>query len=373
MAKSELWEQRLRNLIENIAHGAILLDLDLNILFANKNAIDMLGWKTPNFIGESILNMLSNSIKDKLFTSLSDILSYSIPLTREVEVSIQNTPDLENKPTFRFFIKTFVDHSQSISGVSVTIEDISKETGLDIMKNQFIQNISHELRSPLFNIQSFLETLIDYYDQLPKQEKIDFLNIANQEVLRLTRLVNKALEIAKLGSKYKYQFEAVNIHSIAYQLINSYQFTAQDKNIGLSLELEEVSSVIGNHDLLFQIISNLLDNAIKFTSDSGHIVIRIFAYKHTNLGHRKFFDQTSITSFIRTEISDSGVGINAKRERFVLDTVFNPQKEFYSLKEIGLGLSIARDMIQKHSSKIYFRSEPKVGTTFWFDLKLCNL
>ncbi len=98
-------------------------------------------------------------------------------------------------------------------------------------KSQFISNVSHELRTPLFNIKSFIETLHEYGEELTQEERQEFLETANRETDRLTRLVNDVLDLSRLESSRTYHFEAVEIAQPVEQTLRTYQLNAKDKNI----------------------------------------------------------------------------------------------------------------------------------------------
>lgn len=365
-------QQKILNCIGNIAFGAIFLDLNLKILFANSMAIHILDWKNTEFLEKNILSCLSKTTEEKLSPILTKLSSCNRPLNEKVDIPAK---DENNQSQLYFFLNSFLDESQTnIEGIIITIQqNFGADYSPHHIKFKFIQNISHEFRSPLFNIQSVLETILDYYDDLSRNEKVELLHLANQEVFRLSRLVNRTANFNQLNSKREYQMQNVDIVSIAQQLINLYQFSAHSKNIYLSLELENSCSIKGNYDLLFQVIANLVDNAMKFTKKSGKIVIRIFEYKPTKQISPKFFKNINSNTFIRTEISDNGIGINMSKTAYSLENILLPTNTLLSFPSVGLGLTIVQDIISKHCSKIYVKSESNVGTSFWFDLNLFNL
>ena len=122
---------------------------------------------------------------------------------------------------------------------------------LNEAKSQFISNVSHELRTPLFNIKSFIETLQEYGDSLQPEEQHEFLETANRETDRLTRLVNDMLDLSRLESGKTYPLEPVDIVQPIEQVIRSHSLNARDKGIELIHEISSnLSPIFGNYDLL---------------------------------------------------------------------------------------------------------------------------
>ena len=248
----------------------------------------------------------------------------------------------------------------------MTVQDITREVELNEAKSQFISNVSHELRTPLFNIKSFIETLHEYGDELSKEERSEFLDTANRETDRLTRLVNDVLDLSKLESSHTYLFDGVELNRSIEQTLRTYQLNAKDKGIELCQDIEtELPFVLGNYDLILQVLANLVGNALKFTKANGKVTIRAYRALQTP---ETLEDITS--SVVRVEIVDTGIGIDPEDQRAIFDRFFRVENRVHTLEGTGLGLSIVQNIIEKHHSQIHITSAVGVGTTFWFDLAI---
>nr|YP_010336316.1 two component sensor kinase [Goniotrichopsis reniformis]UNJ14722.1 two component sensor kinase [Goniotrichopsis reniformis] len=361
----ELQEERFRNLIKKINHGIILIDTKQNIVFINKKACSLLSKKNLTCLGEPLDKILAASIQEKIKPILLEILGSSLNRTYILDVTLTNSYNLYDPRILRFSVSSLsLKHVE----ISLFIEDVSYEYKLKMLKKDFARNIFHELKSPLFNMQSILETLIEYYDNLSKSEKIEFLNLANTENLRLSRLVNTNLDLMKLERQFKLSLNDINLIQTSYEVTRTYCLITKSKNIELVVETNQINLIKGDFDLLFQVFSNLIDNALKFTNHSGKIIIRIFNYKNNNVVKPRFFTDINSKDYIRTEISDNGIGISQEKKKLILDIINKPEESFYNFPELGLGLSIVQTILKKHSTQIKFKSESTVGTTFWFDL-----
>jgi two-component system, OmpR family, sensor histidine kinase NblS len=240
------------------------------------------------------------------------------------------------------------------------VQDITREAELNEAKSQFISNVSHELRTPLFNIKSFIETLHEYGEELSEQEKKEFLDTANRETDRLTRLVNDVLDLSRLESGKRYRFEAVEIQQAVEQTLRTCQLNAKDKEIELAQEVaENLPPVLGNYDLLLQVLLNLLGNALKFTPAGGKVTIRAYAV-----------EVDSALPQVRVEVCDTGIGIDPEDQKAIFERFFRVENRVHTLEGTGLGLSIVRNIMEKHQTRMHLTSEVGVGSTFWFDLNV---
>jgi two-component system, OmpR family, sensor histidine kinase NblS len=286
--------------------------------------------------------------------------------------------------TVRILLTTVLDLSrENVRGIALTVQDITREAELNEAKSQFISNVSHELRTPLFNIKSFIETLHEFGEDLTHEERCEFLDTANRETDRLTRLVNDVLDLSKLESCKLYHFDAVDLAQPVEQTLRTYQLTARDKGIELVQEIEpELPTVLGNYDLLLQVLSNLVGNALKFTQANGTIGIRAYRLHEdsdTHFQSARFLTSpltsppphmTAPLGRVRVEIADTGIGIDAEDQEAIFDRFFRVENRVHTLEGTGLGLSIVRNIIEKHRSRVHLISEVGKGTTFWFDLAI---
>ncbi|MEM8809486.1 MAG: ATP-binding protein, partial [Cyanobacteria bacterium P01_G01_bin.38] len=263
----------------------------------------------------------------------------------------------------RILLNSVFDQSrENVKGIAVTVQDITREVALNEAKSQFISNVSHELRTPLFNIKSFIETLHEFGEDLSEPERREFLETANHETDRLTRLVNDVLDLSRLESNRRYQFSALDVQPTIEQTLRTHQLNARDKGITLEAAIEpNLPSVLGNYDLLLQVLANLVGNALKFTAAGGRVMIRAYRVPVP-------VDLPELAETVRIEVGDSGHGIAAEDQEAIFDRFFRVENRVHTLEGTGLGLSIVKNIIEKHNSQVHLVSDVGVGTTFWFDL-----
>jgi two-component system sensor histidine kinase NblS len=353
---------KLEALVSAIADGAILLDSDLKVILANPAAIKILQWQDQSAIGIDIMTILPKAVNTEISMPLMEIAKGE----RE-GAEFRITTVLESgEISLRFLIMSVLSASNTIKGIAMTVQDITREVELNAAQSRFISNVSHELRTPLFNIKSFIETLYEYGDELSDEQKHEFLDTANRETDRLTRLVNDVLDLSRLESARQYRFDATDLYQPIDQTLRTYQLNARDKGIELQKEIDlDIMPAWGNYDLLLQVLGNLVGNALKFTSSGGMVTIRAYNRQEPNPNNPHH-----LINRVRVEVSDTGSGISLEDQKRIFDRFFRIENKVHTLEGTGLGLSIVRNIVEKHHSCVHVQSELGVGTTFWFDLSV---
>lgn len=384
---------KLETLVSTIADGAVLIDTNLRIILANTTAREIFGWQDNSVIRQNVLHHLPSELTIKITKPLYQMVADSylkdnqecnaepnsdrhcplitadssfedkFPLGDEFRLTLNNP----TKRTIRVLLSQVLDRDraaagnrdrENIRGIAMTVQDITREAELNEAKSQFISNVSHELRTPLFNIKSFIETLSEYGEDLSEEQRKEFLDTANHETDRLTRLVNDVLDLSRLESSRTYNLTAVDLIQPIEQTIRTHQLNAKDKGIELIKEIDDsLPQVLGHYDLLLQVFTNLVGNALKFTNSGGKITLRAY-----QASHNQEEDQ------VRIEVSDTGIGIPKEDKEAIFERFFRVENRVHTLEGTGLGLSIVKNIIDKHNSKVHIESDVGVGTTFWFDL-----
>lgn len=352
---------KLDTLVSTIADGAVLIDTDLRVMLVNPTARRIFGWEHQDISGQSVLDHLPAAVAHEIAQPLQHIVAEVAAEDREGSEFRIPLVEAHHDRTIRILLTKVLDRGrETVKGIAMTVQDITREVELNKAKSQFISNVSHELRTPLFNIKSFIETLYEYGEDLTEEERREFLQTTNHETDRLTRLVNDVLDLSRLESSKIYQMGAVELGQSIDQTLRTYHLNAKERDIELSQEVEaDLPRVLGNYDLLLQVLANLVGNALKFTPAGGKVTVR--AYRAPS---------ESGELCVRVEVCDTGIGIAPEDREAIFDRFFRVENQVHTLEGTGLGLSIVRNIIEKHHSRIHLASEVGVGTTFWFDLCL---
>ncbi len=233
--------------------------------------------------------------------------------------------------------------------------EINKLKKLERVRSEFLGNVSHELRTPIFAVQGMLETLLNgALDD--KEVSRDFVQRALTNTQRLNTLLSDLIEISRIESgDMKMSFRYFTIHQLLEQVVAEMRPAALLK--GLSLELEssgDPKRVLGDKERLKQVITNLIDNAIKYNRPNGRITIR--------------WESTDGT--VRVSVTDTGVGIPAEHLTRIFERFYRVDKErSREAGGTGLGLAIVKHIVEAHGSTVEVQSEVGKGSNFSFALK----
>jgi two-component system sensor histidine kinase NblS len=363
-----------QSLIATMADGALLLDAEGRLVLVNPTARRLFRWEGRKLEGSLVSEELPEVLAIELQAPLDSLLSGDKD-SSDVRCSFGEPPR-----TLRIVLQSVRDASgESLKGIAVTIQDLTREVELNAAQSRFISNVSHELRTPLFNIKSYVETLHDLGDQLSDEDRKEFLAIANAETDRLTRLVNDVLDLSRLESDRVWAMGPVELRPAMEQTLRNYRLNADDKGVELRLDMDQdVPGVRGNWDLLLQVFDNLVGNALKFTASGGQLMLRAYPWPDTcpldpSTAPNSDNPTCALTAplpRLRVEIADTGAGISRDDQERIFERFYRVENAVHTEVGTGLGLSIVRGILEKHGASIRMASEPGVGTTFWFDLPL---
>jgi two-component system, OmpR family, sensor histidine kinase NblS len=352
---------KLESLIATIADGALLLNTNLDIVLVNDAAIKIFNWpKNTTLIGTPIWEHLPIRIQKKLFVALREMVFTSSSTSFYSEIEFRKKGYKWGKKFICIVLKAVYDHKGSKTrpiGITLTIQDKTKEFELDQTRSLFMSNISHELRTPLFNISSFIETTQEYNYTLSTKQKEKFLGVILEETKRLTNLVNNILNLSRLDSSISYLDKQIQINIILEKVIESYKLIAFDKSIVIrSSYSPNIPSLTCNSGLLMQVLVNLIGNAFKFNYKHGEIHIRVYELNEDN------------KRIIRLEIVDTGIGLPVLERELIFQRFYRVENEIHTITGTGLGLSIVKTILSKRNTRLHVNSKLKVGSIFWFDL-----
>jgi two-component system sensor histidine kinase NblS len=353
-----------QSLIATMADGALLLDKSGNVVLSNPTSRRLFRWEGRNIENLDLISLLPDGLAMELQEPLEQILSGKRD-NAEVRCAMS-----EPARTLRLVLQAVRDGSgESLKGIAVTVQDLTREVELNAAQSRFISNVSHELRTPLFNIKSYVETLHDMWEDLNNDQRQEFLFTANSETDRLTRLVNDVLDLSKLESDRVWSFEPMELDAAIEQTLRSYRLNAQDKGVALELDISaDIPRVRGNYDLMLQVFDNLVGNALKFTPPGGRVELRAYPWPDSCPVDQT--DNISPLPRVRVEIADTGSGIGEEDCRQVFERFFRVENSVHTEAGTGLGLSIVRGILDKHGTQARIMSELGTGTTFWFELPL---
>jgi len=231
----------------------------------------------------------------------------------------------------------------------LALKELERLRQLDELKSEFVSNVSHELRSPLSIIKSYVETLLDQVDPSDHQTQREFLTVVNNETDRLTALVSDLLDISRIESgKFEMELSPVALTDIIQGVLRDLGDKSSRHKIVVDIP-SHLPDISADADKMIQVFLNLLDNAIKFSPDGGEISIKVEING----------------KMVKCDISDQGIGIAKEYMPRIFEKFYRvDNSDVYEISGTGLGLSIIKHIIESHGGKISVRSKLRKGSTF---------
>ena len=333
---------RLTSILDNMADGVILTDIEGNIILTNKAAQRLFGIRGENAKAKPLIEVVREH-------ELNDILKSCLETGREQIAQFDS--GTSNK--FLRAIAILIDRERQ-GGALVLVQDLTELKGLQTMRRELVGNISHEFRTPLAGIKAMVETLqggaID--DQTAAS---DFLGRIEAEVDRLAQLVAELTELSRIETgRVELELEPVNLNLLIEEVITQLKPQAERQGLSLKNELAADLPLVQAHkERIRQVIVNLMHNAIKFNRPGGSV----------SAATKRFEDTVVI------EISDTGTGIANDDLPRIFERFYKADRS-RSGHGSGMGLAIAKHVVEAHGGQIWAESEEGKGSTFSFSLPI---
>jgi len=258
---------------------------------------------------------------------------------------------LKSKGELREFADSFNEMADTI------VKNLDEIKTMDNLRRDLVANVSHDLRTPLATIQGYLETILIKKDSLSEIEKENYLKTILNSTERLKTLVSELFELSKLEAREtKPKLEPFSIGEIVQDIQQKNKFIAEEKGIDLNIDFPyNLPLVYADIGMMEKVIQNLLENAIKFTSENGKVTIKLEPQG----------------KMILVKIQDSGEGISSEALPHIFDRYQrNDRSGQTENKGLGLGLAIVKRILEVHDIEINVESTPGKGTSFSFQIPL---
>ncbi len=255
-----------------------------------------------------------------------------------------------------FSVRVPVVGQDEISEFAMVFNEMADNLeNIERTRNDFIANVSHDLRSPMTSIHGFIDGMLNGVIPLEKHEY--YLGVVLKETKRLSRLVTTLLDISRIqAGERKFVMSHFDICETARQILFSFESRINEKNLDVQFELdEEHMYVLADHDAIYQVLYNLSDNAVKFSRDGGKLVLSV----------------TEQSDKILVSVYNEGEGISEEDLKFVFDRFYKVDKSRGIDKSgTGLGLYITKKIMEAHKETITVTSEYQRFCRFSFTLAM---
>jgi two-component system phosphate regulon sensor histidine kinase PhoR len=334
-------QAQLITIISSMSDGLIALDHQQRILITNEAAKQLMEFRLADVRGRQLwevvpLEDVLKAVTEVSLTGVRKTVSIAAPPNRYLDVTVTRLP---LRP----------------AGFIIVAHDVTETRRYEELRKEFVANVSHELRTPLAVIKGYVETLRDGAID-DRERAMQYLGTVERHTEQLTLLVDDLLHLSRLESSHAVPAaREVNLSDVVSQVAELMQPSADQKGHELIVDSAEIQPVMGNSEYLERAVSNLIENAIKYTPNGGKISITARAR-----------DSQAII-----EVADNGIGIAAEDLHRIFERFYRVDRSrSREMGGTGLGLSIVKHVAQAHHGSVEVESTPGQGSTFRIKLPI---
>ncbi|TCP31686.1 two-component system sensor histidine kinase ResE [Scopulibacillus darangshiensis] len=335
-------KEQLSGILESMADGVMTFDREGQLLILNPPAKRFLhAWRYEDGEGPAPDQKIPEPVQALFHTAVT---------TEKKDVA-----EVSYQGRSWVIVMTPLYDQAVVRGAVAVLRDMTEERQLDQLRKGFIANVSHELRTPIAMLQGYSEAIVDDVAETAEDKK-EMAKIIYDESQRMGRLVNELLDLARLeAGHFQLNQTEVELGDFFMKAVHKFKTLAKEENILLTLNGPEhpESTLTFDPDRIEQVITNLVDNAIRHTSKNGTVTV----------------DVEENENGVVVKVHDTGSGIAQEDLPFVFERFYKADKARTRGKSgTGLGLAIARNIVEAHEGKIIVNSKMGEGTTFTFFL-----
>ncbi|WP_435873870.1 ATP-binding protein [Polycladomyces subterraneus] len=338
-------KEQLASILRSMADGVITLDADGRVVLTNPPAERFLSaW------ADEMAETLSDDPKERLPLPLREIFE------TVVEDEQEHFGDIEAHGRTWAVVMAPLYANEQVRGVVAVLRDVTDERRLDKLRKDFVANVSHELRTPLAMLQGYSEALLDDIAQSP-EERRELVQVIHDESLRMGRLVRELLDLARMEAGHiEIVRSSLRVSELMERLLRKFHTIAREQGVQLEGEVEpDLPTVYWDEDKMEQVLTNLVDNAIRHTSRGGRVSLQAM---RTN-------------GSVRLIVQDTGSGIPEEDLPFIFERFYKADKaRTRGQAGTGLGLAIVKHIVNAHGGNVTVTSKVGEGTTFVVQLPI---
>lgn len=340
-------------IVESISDGLIVTDAQMRIIRINAVVAELFGCE------ENAVEMqpVSSVIRDERVIALIREASRVDPVTNPSDDGIFLFGSPERPLFFRPKVTRIFDGEGRLYGVVTLLQDVTQFKELDRMKSDFIAAVSHEFRTPVTSINMSVDILNQGILGPLNDRQKELIDSAKEDCHRLTKLARELLQLSKLESgKLQLKNEELDVKGLVESSVRPLQLQFQEKNVALTLEFPPIlPHLVADEQQLTSVVTNLVTNALKYTGAGGRVNVRV---REEDNG-------------LRIDVVDTGQGISQENLGKIFDKFVQVKHSSDTTPgSVGLGLAIAKEIVELYGGKIWATSAPGKGSTFSFVLPL---
>jgi signal transduction histidine kinase len=340
----------IESIIDAIHEPVLILTKTFIIQSANKTFFQKFKARKNSILGMSLYDLVKEKPQLELLVNQLQLLSAKNNSFEELEITI---------PFKKIGKRTLLINAKQISFTNkhsdiflLEIEDITQRRIIERQKDDFVGYVTHELKTPITSLSTFLQILQGYHDKTGDKKSQFFLAKASGQLDRLTKLLQSFNQVYKAQTgMLELHKEKIDLYELVRETVETFQYTTTTHIF--SIEGNITKPIIVDKERIRQVVINLLINAIKYSPDADTIVV-------------KFREEPK---HVILSIQDFGQGIPQAVQSRIFERFFRVKENVhYNVKGLGLGLYISLEIIKAHEGKLWVESTEKKGSTFSFSL-----
>lgn len=349
-------QQSAQSAIDSIPDPVIIFDAAGVVINLNREAEALLGVTHPSQSSDPLAEV-EPALRDVLTRLRAHILAGKGPYAPKDFSEAIGAGRGENQRYLLPRATPFYGAGGSIEGATIILQDITRLRRFDELKNDLVATVAHEFRTPLTSLRMAVHLCLEGIAGPVTDKQIDLLHAAREDCERLQGIVDDLLDLARIASgRVEMRKVLVSVQNLVDGVVAEQQPVAQNKNVQLLTEISPLApqTILADPERLGLVFSNLVSNAIRHTPEGGRVTVRVR-------------DAGQVARF---EVSDTGQGIPVEYQRDIFLRFFRVPGS--TTGGAGLGLSIAKEIVEAHGGKIGVESEPDRGSTFYFQIPLSD-
>jgi PAS domain S-box-containing protein len=348
-------KEQLEHVIESAYAGIIMVHNSGRVMQVNQSARTMLGIDEEEKLAGDYRDVIKSEAVQSVLTRTLDEGS---EIQEEVSLPDPSSDEEDAERIFQVQSAIVRGEDQSNIGVVAIFNDITEIRSIERMKTAFVSTVSHELRTPLTSIKGFISTLLQDIDGFYDKDTVhEFYTIIDQECDRLTRLISDLLNVSRIeaGRALDLNPVEVNLTDIVDKVVSAQKSYTNKHEFAVEMD-PEIPSIVADTDKIDQILTNLTNNAVKYSPNGGTITVT-----------GKMLD-----GMVRMAVIDQGMGIPKEHLPKVFDRFHRvDNRDTRKVGGTGIGLYLVKHLVEAHGGKIWVESEVGKGSSFIFELPKC--
>lgn len=341
---------RVEGVVSASSEGRVVVDKDGRVLMMDAAAEQIVGKKLVDVAGKPILQAVDAG------TQVASLSASSAPAKDGVP-AVSTAGDEALLEAIRHSTAVVQDEKGRVVGTYGVVPYVKKLQEAVRLQDEFVSNITHDLKAPLASVYSALELINTMASSKLSDQERRFLDISQRNCLKLTQMINEILDFSKM------QNGMMSVHPIqtsftpiAREAVEGLSPWANNKGLKLEVRCAKDVSVMADHSRIVHVLGNLISNAIKYTPEGGSITVSCLPGAGEQQGQ------------VVVSVADTGCGIDPDDQQRIFEKFTQASTNRGTRDGVGLGLTIAKQIVEQHGGKIWLKSQWGKGATFYFSL-----